>query len=222
MRCIFMKKRSLVVLLVFLVLTVIISAVFATEGISYQSSRGVKTKDRDQNIPLYPPEITTFSNPYSRFAYIDASKYSKATDGFARVNTDASLSKQWSSVEIKVNNMPKIKYNEIYEAWLIDVDSGYKLTLGMFTVDNGGDGKLLWSANLYLTEYDKIAITKESLPDRNPTPSGNVILVGDINVDSLIKNRISYGKDVSKEVYAEIGGSSAPGYVKRTYAYSTN
>lgn len=215
-----MKKR-LLGLLALLMFVFITGSVFATTGVSYVSSRGSNTKTNELNVQLYPPEITMFTNPYSKFDYVNQIKFGKARDGFARLNTNKAISSQRSTAEIHVRNMPKITANEVYEAWLIDVDSGYQLSMGLFAVDGNGEGSLLWTASNYIGEYDKIAITKEANPDRDPSPSGNVLLVGDFDTTSLIKSSVSFGQDASKAVYADLG-SSAPGYVKRSYAYSTH
>jgi hypothetical protein len=205
-------KKKLIIISVILIF--ILSIVFV-QGLAV----GVKTGSKEKQVNMYPPEIATFSSPYSKFTYTDAIKYGTAKEGFARIDTDNSMTRPRSSVELNVKNLKGLELGETYEVWIIDVDSGYSLTLGLLDVDYDGDGDMLWSMRGYINEYDKIVITKEPIPDSNPGPSGEVVLVGDLDLNSLIKNKESQG-DFSKELYADLG-NQAPGYQKRHYDYGT-
>lgn len=209
-----MKKKLIIisVLLIF-ILSIVFVQGQQTLGI------GVKTKNKEKQVNMYPPEIATFSSPYSKFTYIDAMKYGTAKEGFARINTDNSMTRPRSSIELNVKNLDELELGETYEVWIIDVDSGYSLTLGLLDVDYDGDGDMLWSMRGYINEYDKIAITKEPLPDNNPGPSGEIVLVGDFDLSSQIKNKEGRG-EFSKELYADLG-NKIPGYQKKYYEYGS-
>ncbi len=90
------------------------------------------------------------------------------------------------SITIDTKNLPKLKKNskgaliEVYEAWLVDSDSGYKLSIGLFEIDKQSQGTLSFRTRAYFDEYDKVVITKEPFPDPDPSPSSIVVLSGDI------------------------------------------
>jgi len=90
------------------------------------------------------------------------------------------------SIIIDTKNLPKLKKNskgtltEVYEAWLVDTHSGYKLSIGLFETDKNNQGTLAFKTRAYFTEYDKVVITKESFPDPDPSPSSTIVLSGDI------------------------------------------
>ncbi len=66
----------------------------------------------------------------------------------------------------------------ILEGWLVDMDTGYKLSLGKAN----HDGKLLFSqpmVNPWI--YDAIVITEEPIGDTNPAPN---VPVGGISLQT--------------------------------------
>lgn len=207
-----MKKVSFS-LTVLIVLLLVLSA-----SLVYAAAAGVKTKDPQKLVELYPPEITSFSTPYSRNVYIQQLREGSAKEGFARLSTTPAISVQRADVEISVKNLPKLEINEAYEAWLVDVDSGYQLTLGMFKTDYDGDGDLHWVMQGSILAYDKVVITKEVIPDANPMPSGKVVLVGDLDLSLSVKGK--QARNYAERRTQFEAGVDAPGYVKRTYEYT--
>ncbi len=95
-----------------------------------------------------------------------------------------------AQVLIDAKKLPDPGTGEIYEAWLVDSDLGYKLSLGLIDPNPSGNGKLTYQANTILPipgmilkadrTYDKVVITKEPFPDPDPNPSSNIILEGTI------------------------------------------
>lgn len=97
-----------------------------------------------------------------------------------------------SSVFIQALNLPALNADEVYEAWLMDEESGYSFSLGFLRSNlrsgittskigaSGGLGGLLASDGTYdLTLYDTIAVTKEPFPDLNPHP-GEIVAIGSV------------------------------------------
>lgn len=94
---------------------------------------------------------------------------------------------------IKVRHLaPTYNGNQRYEGWLIDEDTGYWLTFGVFATDHFGNGRLNTATysvggmpekqKIYhsLELYDALAVTLEPYPDDDPRPSENVVLYGKI------------------------------------------
>ncbi|MBW2986026.1 hypothetical protein KY333_01515 [Candidatus Woesearchaeota archaeon] len=72
------------------------------------------------------------------------------------------------------------KDNTYYEGWLFDADTGYRTSLGVFQATTFGNGLLQYNIDDYLDGYDYILVTKEPKPDLDPSPSQEVVLIGEI------------------------------------------
>ncbi|MBI4146880.1 hypothetical protein HY489_06105 [Candidatus Woesearchaeota archaeon] len=84
------------------------------------------------------------------------------------------------NVVIKVKELPYTeRTGEMFEAWLVDLETGYRLSVGTFLTLLGGVGELRYSANTYFDAYDVVEVTVEPLGDLDPTP-GAVVLSGPI------------------------------------------
>ncbi len=94
-------------------------------------------------------------------------------------------------VLVDAKKLPDLGEDEIYEVWLVDNESGYKLSIGLIDSNPSGNGKLTYQINSYLPipglnltkaerTYDMVIITKEPFPDLDPSPSSNIILEGAI------------------------------------------
>jgi len=66
-----------------------------------------------------------------------------------------------------------------YEAWLVDQETGYRLSVGVFTTSFGGVGLLDYHIDKYFDPYDFVEITVEPLEDLDVSP-GPVVLLGKI------------------------------------------
>lgn len=69
-----------------------------------------------------------------------------------------------------------------FEAWLVDDDTGYRLTMGTFTTIFGGVGQLRYRVDNFLGPYDRVEVTAEPFGDFDPSP-GPVLLEGKITHD---------------------------------------
>ncbi|MBS3148505.1 anti-sigma factor [Candidatus Woesearchaeota archaeon] len=86
-----------------------------------------------------------------------------------------------TQVFISVTDLPPIGEGLLYEAWLVDEDSGYSLSLGSLVPSV----KLTFSGFIEFQRkvemFESVMVTVEQYPDFDPTP-GEVVLWGDIGV----------------------------------------
>jgi hypothetical protein len=74
---------------------------------------------------------------------------------------------------------PSDRISAQYEAWLVDSDTGYRLSLGTFTTTFGGIGELWYKADTYFDPYEWFELTVEPYDDLDVSP-GPVALLGRI------------------------------------------
>ena len=80
-----------------------------------------------------------------------------------------------------------IEEDTLFEGWLVDTETGYKLSLGAFTPRTNGRASLRFSQNMVSIEiYDKIVITREAINDADPNPD-TVILEADMPLSIMGK-----------------------------------
>ena len=93
----------------------------------------------------------------------------------------ATLNQLEGNVKITVDNLDALDETQSYEAWLIDLDSGLKISLGAFELDESGNGELTADVDqVDISDSDLVMVTIEPVPlDRDP--SDNVILEGGID-----------------------------------------
>lgn len=93
----------------------------------------------------------------------------------SRYNQDVS-----SGVKIKVGELiPSYSREYVFEGWLVDKDTDYWLSVGLFDTIGRGTGEIeLQKLNRYLDVYDDVVITREPFPDSNPAPSKEIVLKG--------------------------------------------
>ena len=74
---------------------------------------------------------------------------------------------------------PSDRIKSQFEAWLVDADTGYRLSLGTFTTMFGGIGELWYKTDTYFDTYEWVEITVEPYDDLDVSP-GPVVLLGRI------------------------------------------
>ncbi len=83
-------------------------------------------------------------------------------------------------VQVNTKDIPASdRTNSMFEVWLVDVENGYRLSLGTFVTGFGGVGQLDYHVDYYLDPYDFVEITLEPYDDLDVGP-GPVVLVGNI------------------------------------------
>lgn len=162
-------------------------------------------ESKELNIELVPPEVFEYTSIYSMFVYEREKKYGIATEGTFSVESSVSRYKNEMDGTLMVYNVEYLEqYDEIYEAWLVDLDTDYALSLGLFKTDSDGYARFSYHQDSYVDAYDAIVVTKEEFPDDDPRPNGDVVLVGYFDTDSLTKSTVSTG-GISKEEYNKYG-----------------
>lgn len=100
--------------------------------------------------------------------------------GIARVQSSEWDGYPRGSVTITTKDIPiSDRVNAQFEAWLVDDDSGYRLSLGTFPTLFGGVGELRYNGPLYFNAYDRVEVTIEPFDDLDPLP-GTLMLEGPI------------------------------------------
>ena len=93
-------------------------------------------------------------------------------DGYISILSVRSGEKNLDNVRVKFD--VKNLYNdddEIFEAWLVDLDSGYKLSIGSFvTNENGRESFIFRQKIVNFKIYDMIVVSVEDVNDFNPNP----------------------------------------------------
>ena len=131
-------------------------------------------------------KLTAVETPY----YDDQGKkmLPNVAEGAARIVSDRdSWREQYSymprtSIYLRVGYLPELSDYELYEAWLVDEDTGYALSIGRVIPPGTGQlSDLRFNINNYAYTYDYIMVTKERFPEyRKRGPLGDVILLGEI------------------------------------------
>ncbi len=196
----FFKSMSAVCLGVSLVL--IMAVLMAVYAYALSSATG---ESKELNIDLVPPEVFEYTSIYSMNSYVTAQKYNTAVEGTFAIKSSQSRYKNSLSGTLVTYNLDYLStYNYIYEVWLVDQDTGYQHSLGLFIVDQDGYKRYSFGSDNYINAYDMVVVTKEPYPDTDPRPNGEVVLVGYFDTTSLTKSSVSMA-GISKYQYAQYG-----------------
>ncbi len=85
-----------------------------------------------------------------------------------------------TTVYLRTKDLPPLKPLHIYEAWLLDEDTGFAQSIGIFQPSGiGRIATLEYSSTIALTPYDALMVTVEPYPDSNPGP-GEAVLLGSL------------------------------------------
>ena len=88
-------------------------------------------------------------------------------------------------VHLRTKDLPPIAPDSIYELWLVDEDTGYSMSLGLFQPSAiSRITTLQYRTVTPLDPFDSIIVTTEPFPDDNPMP-GEVILSGDLKQNQV-------------------------------------
>lgn len=81
-----------------------------------------------------------------------------------------------SQIFLQVVNLPPAGEGMVYEAWLVDDETEYPLSLGLIKSGAGLTSQLNWEIRRLVHMFDYVMITMESYPDVDPSPSEIVML----------------------------------------------
>lgn len=204
-----MKYTKLILnFFVFVMLFVFASQVFADQIVTDytlvpQHERSVK------RVTAYDPRVNNFG--WETIVYLEPPtnkpiigrgyNNERQARGTARVSSNQQYAQNapQGGATVKVRNIkPTYNLDEMYEGWLVDEDSGYWLSFGVFSTDNFGNGRLNTAGSpvgtmpekqkLFhaLDLYDAVAVTLEPYPDNDPRPSKEVALYGKIDKQTFV------------------------------------
>ncbi|MBI4141426.1 hypothetical protein HY484_00705 [Candidatus Woesearchaeota archaeon] len=188
-----------VVAIMLVVLSVSVFAEIVTDyRLVPQHPRGVeRVTNYDPRIQNYGWEEVVYLAPVEDTPIIARGYSERVPIGTARVSSTQYSIRNPNSPQagatIKVRNLEatydKYKGAKLYEGWLVDEDTGYWLSFGVFYTDNFGNGRLNTATSRMpekqklfhnIDFYDAVAVTLEDYPDSDPRPSGDVALYGNI------------------------------------------
>jgi hypothetical protein len=100
--------------------------------------------------------------------------------GTAKIRSSTWYGFPRAQVNINTKDLePSFEIDAQYEAWLVDAETGYRLSLGTFTTAFGGVGEIWYVANTYFDSYDWVEVTVEPYDDNDVSP-GPIVLLGRI------------------------------------------
>ncbi len=140
-------------------------------------------------IPLYPPEVLYYGKTGTSGYKEKALLHGDEVFAELKLTTEASRHRNEASGDLWYYNLPKLPSNQIYELWLVDVDTGYKLSMGVFFSDDSQDGRFSFTYHRSVGEYDKAVVTVEPYPDTSPWHSGDVAVTGDMNLEYVLHQK---------------------------------
>lgn len=112
--------------------------------------------------------------------------------GVAQINSGRTRD-PYGNIKITVKELPPIDRKwALYEAWLLDTDTGYYLSLGTSSSSYGTLGRATWHHTMRASwyEYDKVVITEEPVDDEDLNP-GPHLLEGDISKLELFESEVA-------------------------------
>lgn len=77
--------------------------------------------------------------------------------------------------QLEVTGLPALPAGQVYQLWLLDGDT--PISVGTFTVDAQGRGRLEFNGLAWSTGYKTVAITAENRGG-SPAPTSNILLAG--------------------------------------------
>lgn len=84
------------------------------------------------------------------------------------------------TVQLRTRDLVPLARDYIYEAWLVDEDTAYSMSLGIFQPSEiGRIGTLSHISTHSADSFESIIVTVEPFPDTDPRP-GQVVLAGDL------------------------------------------
>ena len=97
--------------------------------------------------------------------------------------------------------IPSFSRDYIFEVWLVDNETNYWLSLGVFDTIGRGTGMIeMRKGNWDLNVYDDMVITREPFPDNSPAHSDEIILRGSI------RHRAPLPYEVNETSYTRLWG----------------
>lgn len=136
----------------------------------YSSARGYKITNA--YVELKPVGVELVSRPQ-----INGTPQGHARIVSRKINE---IELQSTDVELRTRDLPPLVPNYLYEAWLVDEDTGYSMSIGLFQPEGIGRVTTLnYKSSLAVDPFDTLVVSIEPFPDTVPVP-GQIILAGDL------------------------------------------
>lgn len=98
--------------------------------------------------------------------------------GTVRIRSSTWYGYPRAQLTVNTKDLPPSYNDDIqYEVWLVDEDSGYRLSTGTFTTGFGGIGEMWYQIDNYFDAFDWVEITAEPYDDNDVSP-GPIALLG--------------------------------------------
>ena len=110
--------------------------------------------------------------------------------GTAAVRISSGI-RETTTVRITTKDLPYLGRGGLYEAWLVDQESNYKQSIGVFQSLLSGQTVLTYTIQDDLSAVDLVVITKEPFPDRDPRP-GKTVLLGELTKQTRSRFRSTF------------------------------
>lgn len=116
-------------------------------------------------------------------------------------------------VTLNLENLPAntAEQSYVYQAWLLDSETGYRLSVGSTIRKNNGTGNMSFTQYMsYPKIFDKLEVSKEPIFDLDPTSTGRPIYRTDLNIPPFTE--LAYKTTLSsKNVFPRIPDSNKGG-----------
>src|SRR3989338_4930397 len=104
-------------------------------------------------VPLYPPEILYYGKSATSGYKEAALLHGEELYAELKLTAEQSIHRNEAEGDLWYYNLPRLPSNQIYELWLVDTDSGYKLSTGVFFSDDSEDGRFSFTYHRSIGEY---------------------------------------------------------------------
>ena len=133
------------------------------------------------------------------------------SDAYGKAKVTSKMKKGLHDVEIRLQliDLPVVE-GKAYEAWLVDSESGNKLSMGAFVPSNSQRANFKFKSQMINFEiYDSILVTRESLGDEDPSED-EVVLTTDLDIP-LPQNPYDFQADLDSNQETTGSDSQASG-----------
>lgn len=101
--------------------------------------------------------------------------------GVAKFTLDSSDSGVYKvQMSLDVENLPE-RAGQVYQAWLVDTDTGFRDPIAAFQTDNDGNADISATQRVnFFAPYNEIVVTSERRNDSDPGLNGEEVLKGEM------------------------------------------
>ncbi|QQS60666.1 CHRD domain-containing protein [Candidatus Falkowbacteria bacterium] len=128
------------------------------------------------------------------------------------------------AVTLSLENLPANSADKsyVYQAWLLDSETGYRLSIGSTIRKNNGTGYMSFTQYVsYPKIFDKLEVSKEQIFDLNPNPTENPVYRTDLNIPAFTE--LAYKTTLSsKNVVDPIANTNKGGTARFTINTKNN